>query len=92
MFATFRRVVVDHIQYDFQARIVDAVDHFPELVNAIIATKAGFGREEVYRVVTPVISESSLAEKILVDKSMNRHEFDRRHAQGLQIVEDFLVF
>ena len=66
---TLRGVVIDHVENDLDARVVQALDHGLELGDLLAAGagrgEAGVRREEADRVVAPVVGEAAIDETLL---------------------------
>ena len=89
----FGRVVVNHVQYDLDAAIVQILDHLLELANDVdaqmrVAGVAGLGREEPQRVIAPVVAQPPVDQMTIVHKVMHRHQLDGGDAQFLQVLDD----
>ena len=88
----FGGVVVDHIQDDFDPGLVQSLDHLLEFGHrrsgALIGGVLAVRREEADRVVSPVVAKALVHQVLVVNKVMNRHEFDRRNAKMLEIFDN----
>src|SRR6185437_512076 len=87
----FGGVVVDHVENDFDAGAMERLHHafeFADLLAAVAgAGITGIGGEEVDAVIAPVIAETLFTQRLVIDKSVNRHQLNRRDAQVLQILD-----
>ncbi len=87
-----RGVVVDHVEDDLDAGLVQSLDHGLELHDLLPARPVGrvpvVGREEPDGVVTPVVRQPLLDERGVVDELVHRHELDRRDAQRHEVLDD----
>ena len=85
----FTGVVVDHVQDNFEPRLMQSANHPFELAHCFVRSLRRriprFRREEGHRVVAPVIGEVLLHQMAVVDVVMDRHEFHGRHAQFQQV-------
>ena len=84
----FRGVVVDHVQDDLDASGVQSLDHRLELIDRAGGGIARFGGEEADRVIAPVVPETLVNQVPVIDEVMNRHQFDGRDSQALQVLHD----
>ena len=86
-----RRVVVDHVENDFEAGIVQTHDHLLEFLHAAhrIGEVARIGGEETNRVVAPVVRQPALQQMAVVDEHVNRQQLDRRDAERLDVLDHF---
>ena len=93
LFVALGRVVVDHVEDDFEAGIVQPGDHFLELGKRKvgIAGIAADRREEADRVVAPVVHHALVEQVVIVDEAMDRQQFDRGHADRLEVPDDSRV-
>ena len=76
-------VVVDDIQDDLDAGVVQILDHLLEFADRVarpagVAGVARLGRKESQRVVAPVIAQPLVEQMTVVDEVMNGHELDAR--------------
>ena len=60
----FGGVVVDHVEDDLDAGVVEALDHGLELADRAACQVARLGREEADRVVAPIVAQA-LGEQVL---------------------------
>ena len=87
-------VVVDHVEDHLDACTVQGLDHRLELVDLLSdrARRVGVVRgEEPDRVVSPVVRQPLLDEMAVVHELMHRHQLDRRHAEGQEVLHDRVV-
>ena len=87
----FGGVVVDDVEDDFDTGTVQRADHLPELADPrrriTVARVLGMRGEESDGVVAPEVPQPPLDQKALVHEMVNRHQFDRRDAEALQILD-----
>ena len=74
---------------------MERLDHRLELAD-LLAVVAGAGiagvrREEIDRVVAPVVVQVLVDEMLVVEEGVNRHQLDRGDAELLQVVDRDLV-
>src|SRR5229473_4291681 len=69
---------------------VQPLHHRLEFVDLSAARVARVGREETDRVITPVIPEPFLDQSPVVNKRVDRHQFDRANAEALQMRDYWL--
>ena len=81
------RVVVDHVDHDLDAGLVQAADHGLPLGEVAGREVARLRREEADRVVAPIVGELALDQVPVLDEGVNRQELDRRDAQRPQVVD-----
>ena len=84
---TLGRVVVDHVQDDLDARLVQRLDHVPELVDRVLAGVAAGRRKEGQRVVAPVVGQPHLDQGALADGLLHRQQLHGGHAQALEVLD-----
>ena len=85
----FGGMVVDHVQQDFDAGVVQALDHGFELGQIAAAEVARFRREEAQGAVAPVVAQAAIEQKPVVHEGVNRHQFHGGDAERLQVFDDF---
>ncbi len=87
----FRRMVVDHVQNDLDAVLVQRFHHRLELADLLATVAAarvlGLGCEEVNRVVAPVVVEALAHQVLAIDVRMYRQKLHRGNAEVLQVVQ-----
>ena len=87
---TFGRVVVDHVQDDFDASGVQRGDHHFELLDSVLWQMrcgiAALRRKVCQRVIAPVIREATFQQVVLLEKMVYRQEFDCRNAKTDQVL------
>ena len=84
-------VVVSNVKYRLESGIVDCVDHVLQFARRVSGTETGHRREEADRVVAPVIAQPLVHEVMFVDPCQQRHQFDTRNAERLDISENLFV-
>ena len=87
----FGGVVVDHVENDLEARMMQAVDHRLELVDRVLREVARVGREEADRVVAPVVRQALVEQVVVVDERVDRQQLDGRHAETGQVLDHRVV-
>ncbi len=83
----FGGVVVDHVEYDFQAGRVQRLHHGLEFGHLARGRIARLRREIADGVVAPVVAEAALDQVAVVDEGVHGHELDRGDAQPLEIFD-----
>ena len=82
-------VVVDHVEDDLDARLVQRPDHRLELLHLLAAVAAGgvgvVRGEEADGVVAPVVAQAPLRQVAVVHELVHRHQLDRGHAEPLEV-------
>ena len=78
-------VVVDHVENDLDAGIMQRRHRGAEVVDGIAAGVTLLRRKEAERVVAPVIAQAPLDQMAVVEKSMDRQQLDRRDAELAQM-------
>ena len=84
-------VVVDDVEDDLDAGLVQRLDHGLELGH--LAVRLGGGgvglvrREEPDGVVAPVIGQPALHQRLLGHELVHRHQFHGRHAEPRQVLD-----
>ena len=85
------RVVVDDVEDDLDALVVEGLDHRLELADVGAGPPrrgvAEVGGEEADRVVPPVVGEAAVAQVLVGHEMVDRHQLHRRHAQAAQVAE-----
>ena len=84
-------VVVDDVEDHLDAGLVQVADHRLELLH-LLPGRAGGGvgrvrREEADGVVAPVVAQPALAQRVVVDELVHRHQLDRGHPERAQVVD-----
>ncbi len=91
----FAGVVEHDIENDFDARFVERFDHLLELVRPVPPEFGSGGitsmrRKERQRIITPVVWAIRFWPSVAQDRKLvNRHQFDRRHAQRFEVRDFF---
>jgi hypothetical protein len=88
-------VVVHHVEDHLQARLVQELDHALELAKdrlrpaspVLPGRVGGVRREEVERVVAPVVAEAQLQQARLGRERVHRQQLDARDAQREQVLD-----
>jgi hypothetical protein len=87
-----RGVVVDDVQDDLDARLVQRVHHVPELVHLLAHPPAArvtdVGGEEADGVVAPVIGEALALQHAVGDELVDRHQLDAGDAEAAEVFDD----
>ncbi len=91
----FGRMVVNHVQDDLKAGVVECLDHLLELANHFrrslrVARIPRLRSEESQRVVAPIVPQSPVDEMSVLDEGMHRHQFERGNTQFFQVFDDRL--
>ena len=79
-------MVVDHVEDHLDARRVKFLHHRAKACDTLRAEIARFGREKPDGVVAPVIAQTARNQKSVVEKAVNRQQFNRGDAQLLQML------
>ncbi len=87
----FGRVVVDHVQDDLDARVVQARDHLLELGHGAQRQIACLRREEADGVVSPVVAQPALEQLLVIHVGMHRQQLDGGHPQMAEVVDHRIV-
>ncbi len=91
-FGGLRGVVVDHVEDDLDAGLVQRLDHRLELgdvpVRRCRRAVTLVRREEPDRVVAPVVRQPPLGQDRLRHGLVHRHQLDRGDAEPLQVLDD----
>ena len=77
----FRGVVVNHVEDDFDAGVVQNLNHGLEFAEAAVGQIQRVRSVESKGVVSPVIPQVLLDEAAVVEESVHGKQFHRRHAQ-----------
>ena len=93
-FVAFRGVVIDDVEDDLDARLMQRLHHGPELFHHIrgmrLARRVGaLRREETQRVVTPVIVQPLFLEVAVIGEVLNGHQLDGRDPEFRQVLDDW---
>ena len=90
-FVAFGAVVVDHVDHHLHAARMHRIDQGAELAGRAGAGPAApvtrLGRKPGNAVVTPVVAQAHAQQSRLVGTLLHRHQAQRGHAQGLQMVQ-----
>src|SRR6185437_10660177 len=83
-------VVVNNVENHFEACVMEMGYHALELRDrARVSEEPRVRCEESDRVVAPVIRKLLFQQMLVVEKTVNRHQFDGRHAEAFDVVDDF---
>jgi hypothetical protein len=89
---SLRCVVVDDVEDDLYVRAMQRFDQRLELRHLLTerpgARIARIRREEADRVVAPIVRETAHDEMAVRDEVMDGKQFDRRHAERAQVLDD----
>jgi hypothetical protein len=80
-------VVVDDVEHHFDPGIVQPRYRGSEGIERVILRVARFRREKTDRVVAPVVRQLAFDQRPVVDKSMDRQQFDRGDAEALEMFD-----
>ena len=82
-------MVVDDIEDDFEARVVQPRDHLFEFAQRIrhVERVARIRREEADGIVAPVVPQAFFQQMTVVEEGMNRQQLDRGDAERLDVVD-----
>ena len=80
-------MVVDNVDNHFESGLVQCLHHCLELADGVLRGIASVRREITDRVIAPVVPQTALDQRALVDERMHGHQFDRRDAQALQVLD-----
>ncbi len=83
----FCGMVVDDVEHDLDAGIMQARDGCAENVEWVFLSVPRFRSEEGDGVVTPIIDELFLDELAVVNEAVNRQKLDRRDAKALEVLD-----
>ncbi len=88
-------VVVDDIEDDLQASLVQRAHHRLELRHLLAQlARRGVGvvrGEEADGVVAPVVGQAAFGQEPVADELVHRHQLDRGHAEIHQMLDDCRV-
>src|SRR4029077_12905396 len=89
----FSRVVVDHIENDFDARFVQAFRHLLEFLH-LLADLTARGvfvvwRQIADRIVSPIVPQPALHQMFVMNKLMDGHKFYSRDPQAREMLDGF---
>ena len=92
-FVAFGRVVVDDVEDDLEAGLVEARHHLLEFAQAVgaVGGVARVGREEADRVVAPIVGQTLLEQMTVVDEGVDRQQLDRGHAERPDVIDHVLA-
>jgi hypothetical protein len=84
-------VVVDDVEDDLDARLVQGAHHALELLHVLtgrgVAGVLVVRREEADRVVAPVVAQALLLQGVVLDELVHRHELDRGDAEVGEVLD-----
>ena len=85
-------VVVDDVEDHFETGVVQASDHLLEFAQRVrhVRRIAGIGGKKTDRIVAPVVFQTLVEQIAVVDEGVDGQQFDRRHAQRSDVVDDRL--
>ncbi|MCY1352256.1 hypothetical protein D9M69_385450 [compost metagenome] len=84
-------VVVDHVEDQLQAGVVQVGDHFLELVDLAAGEVGGVGREEGDAVVAPVVVHALFQQVLVVEEGVHRQQLDGGYPQGADVLQQLGV-
>jgi len=86
-----RRVVVDHVEDDLDAGVVQRAHHALELLHLLaelaVGGVAGVRGEEADGVVAPVVREALVGQGRVVDELVHRHQLDGGDSELLEVFD-----
>ena len=87
----FGGVIVNDVENDFDSGRVQVAHHGFEFVYLAAAIAAAgvfrLRREETDRVVTPVISQAAIDQRLVINVRVHRQQLDRGHAQMFEVID-----
>ncbi len=87
----FGGVVVDHIEDQLQARVVQVRHHLLEFGDLAAGQVAWVRREERDGVVAPIVVQTFVEQVLIVDEGMDGQQLDAGNAQVLDVFEQLVV-
>src|SRR5260370_18820436 len=87
----FAGVVIDDVEDDLDASLMEALHHFLEFSDFLAVVPAGESRvrsKETEGVVPPVIGEAPFEQEALIHPGMNWQQLDRGDSQAPKMLED----
>ncbi len=85
------RVVVDDVEDDLDAGIMNGSDHLAEFFDRLVTSITGCRSKEGNRVITPEVAKAALCEMKFVDEGMHRHQLERCDAERIEIIENLAM-
>src|SRR5690606_23487194 len=86
--ASFRRMVVDHVQNDLYPGALQAADRHAQSVGLAMCQVGRFRREEGQRVVAPIVAQAPLDQEMILQKGVYRQKLYGRYANFVQMVDE----
>ena len=84
----FRRMVVNHIENDLDACIVQARHRRAKRVQRIVRRITRLRRKKTDRVVAPVVAQAAKHQIAVVNEGMDRKKLDGGHTKPLEMIDD----
>src|SRR5262245_23387548 len=81
-------MIIDNVEENLDAGIVQRSDRCLEADNAFFAEIAWFGRKEGKGRIAPIVSQPLFHQQPLVAKGMDRHKFDGRDSELNEMLDD----
>src|SRR5215472_12377857 len=81
-------MIIDNVEENLDAGIVQRSDRCLEADNAFFAEIAWFGRKEGKGRIAPIVSQPLFHQQPLVAKGMDRHKFDSRDSELDEMLDD----
>src|SRR5262249_26782936 len=83
----FGGMVVNDIEDDFDAGVVQSRDRGSKCIERPIDGVARVGGEETERVVAPIVAQATLDQMSIIDKCVDRQQFDCGDAEALEMID-----
>ncbi len=83
----FRGVIVDDVENDFDAGVMQPRHGRADVGERVIGGVARLGHEEAQRVVAPVVGEAPLDQMAIVEEGMDRQQLDGGDAESLEVID-----
>src|SRR5579871_5677789 len=90
-FAALASMIVDNVEDHLEPGSVQTPNRFSELSCTNFSEIPGLGREKAKRVVPPIVAQPFFEQDPILQKRLNRKEFDRRHSKAPQMIDDSRV-
>src|SRR5262245_38063814 len=81
----FRGMIVDHIEDDFDAGVMQSRNGRSKRVERRARSVTRLGREEAQRVVAPIVAQAALDQMTIVDEGVDRKQLEPAGAEPLTL-------
>ena len=83
----FGGMVVDNVENELDAGVVQSRNGRSKCIEGTIDSVAGIGSEEGHRVVAPVVAQAALDQMPIIDKRVDRQQFNCGDPETLEMID-----